>query len=146
MLTPRKTFCFRVNTSRPVRRSWSAVCTLCCLRPKKHNMLKNKVSCAARYVVTLPEEKPFKTPVRPDVLTRDQMLVVEHHVPPEAPEPRLFGDTFQKAYRDESKKEAGCSLYAQMPQTIQTVFAQELTRTQSDVSPAQCFQSAANCC
>lgn len=41
----------------------------------------------------------------------------------------------QKAYRDESKREASCSLYAQMPQTIETVFAKELTKTQSDVSP-----------
>lgn len=40
----------------------------------------------------------------------------------------------QKAYREESKKEAGCSLYAQMPQTIETVFAKELSKTQSDVS------------
>uniref|UniRef100_A0A3Q2WA58 Nebulin n=1 Tax=Haplochromis burtoni TaxID=8153 RepID=A0A3Q2WA58_HAPBU len=38
----------------------------------------------------------------------------------------------QKAYREESKKEAGCSLYAQMPQTIETVFAKELSKTQSD--------------
>lgn len=40
----------------------------------------------------------------------------------------------QKAYREEGKKEAGCSLYALMPQTIETVFAKELTKTQSDVS------------
>lgn len=40
----------------------------------------------------------------------------------------------QKAYREEGKKEAGSSLYAQMPQTIETVFAKELTKTQSDVS------------
>lgn len=42
----------------------------------------------------------------------------------------------QKVYREESKKEASCSLYAQMPQTIETVFAQELSKTQSDVSAA----------
>lgn len=42
----------------------------------------------------------------------------------------------QKAYREEGKKEAGCSLYAQMPQTIETVFAKELTKTLSDVSLA----------
>lgn len=40
----------------------------------------------------------------------------------------------QKVYREEGRKEAGCSLYAQMPQTIETVFAKELARTQSDVS------------
>lgn len=40
----------------------------------------------------------------------------------------------QKAYREEGKKDAGCSLYAQMPQTIETVFAKELIKTQSDVS------------
>lgn len=40
----------------------------------------------------------------------------------------------QKAYREEGKKEAGCCLYAQMPQTIETVFAKELTKAQSDVS------------
>lgn len=41
---------------------------------------------------------------------------------------------FQKAYRQEGKKKAGSCLYAQMPQTIQTVFAKELSKTQSDVS------------
>lgn len=40
----------------------------------------------------------------------------------------------QKAYREEGKKDAGCSLYSQMPQTIETVFARELIKTQSDVS------------
>lgn len=40
----------------------------------------------------------------------------------------------QKAYREEGKKDAGCSLYAQMPQTIETVFARELIKMQSDVS------------
>ncbi|MEQ2197958.1 hypothetical protein XENOCAPTIV_005673, partial [Xenoophorus captivus] len=40
----------------------------------------------------------------------------------------------QKAYREEGKKEAGHSLYAQMPQTIETVFAKEVTKAQSDVS------------
>lgn len=37
-------------------------------------------------------------------------------------------------YKEGSKKDASCSLYAQMPQTIETVFAKELTKTQSDVS------------
>lgn len=41
----------------------------------------------------------------------------------------------QKAYREEGKKEAGHCLYAQMPQTIETVFAKEVTKAQSDVSP-----------
>ena len=40
----------------------------------------------------------------------------------------------QKAYREEGKKDAGYSLYSQMPQTIETVFARELIKTQSDVS------------
>lgn len=40
----------------------------------------------------------------------------------------------QRAYREEDKREAGSSLYAQMPQTIETVFAKELTKAQSDVS------------
>ena len=46
----------------------------------------------------------------------------------------IFRVVLQKAYREEGKKEAGVSLYAQMPQTIETVFAKELTKTQSDVS------------
>lgn len=40
----------------------------------------------------------------------------------------------QRAYREEGRRDAGCTLYAQMPQTIQTVFAKELTKAQSDVS------------
>lgn len=40
----------------------------------------------------------------------------------------------QNVYRQEGKKEVGHSLYAQMPQTIETVFAQEVTKAQSDVS------------
>lgn len=53
----------------------------------------------------------------------------------------------QKAYREEGKKEAGCSLYAQMPQTIETVFAKELSKTQSDVSlmgPSHCDTDKTN--
>lgn len=42
----------RVNTKRPVRRRWLTRCTLCCLKPKKLNTPKNKVSCAARYKTT----------------------------------------------------------------------------------------------
>lgn len=53
---------------------------------------------------------------------------------------------FQKSYREESRKEATCSLYAQMPQTIETVFATELTKTQSDVSPSPARASSRTVC
>lgn len=41
---------------------------------------------------------------------------------------------FQKSYKEEGRKDTGHSLYSQMPQTIETAFAKEVAKHQSDVS------------
>ena len=40
----------------------------------------------------------------------------------------------QKSYEEREKEDTKACLYAKMPQTVETVFAEEVTKNQSNVS------------